>query len=89
MTADLTVDNLCEAIRHFLREIMKDPKQPVDRVKGLVLVGTPGDDEMRTLMELFGGMIKVTVQERPTALEEPICHSPVFGRVVWEPSKES
>lgn len=85
----LTVDNLCDAIRHFLRRIAAESDCPVDQVNGLVLCGVPSDDEMRTLMELFGGTIKITVREQPPTLQEPVDHSPVFGRITWEPSKEA
>ena len=85
----MTVDSLCDAIRYFLRKIASDPMQPVDQVNGLILCGMPGDDEMRMLMELFGGTIKITVREQPSILQEPVYHNPVFGRITWEPNKEA
>lgn len=83
MADGLTVDSLCEAIRHFLKRIASEPEIPVDQVNGLVLCGVPSDDEMRTLMELFGGKLQITVNGS-VGLQEPVSHSPVFGRIRWE-----
>ena len=95
MAADLTLDTLCDAVRHFLRHIAEHPEQPVDRERGLVLYGVPGDDTMTALMEAFGGEIKIAVREmpkemgqsaltnfHPLELREP-------GPELWQPSKEA
>ena len=70
MAADLTLDTLCDAVRHFLRHIAEHPEQPVDRERGLVLYGVPGDDTMTALMEAFGGEIKVVVREMPKEMKD-------------------
>lgn len=90
MAADLTVDRLCEALRFFFQQILEHPDTPVDREKGMVLFGTPGDDEMRALMEVFGGTIKITVNEMPIAMQQVFASdiAESQGAVIWEPSKE-
>lgn len=82
---DLTIDNLCEAVKCFLRRIAESD-DPVDQ-RGLVMCGTPGDDEMQVLMDLFDGTIRITVNRKPTALQEPVDHNPVFGRTTWTPEE--
>lgn len=68
MAADLTVDNLCDALRFFFRQIVDTPTQPVDPEKGIVLYGTPADDTMKAMMEAFGGCIRITIREMPEAI---------------------
>ena len=68
MVPDLTVDKLCDAIRHFFQEIAASDK-PVDREKGITFWGTPADDTMKTIMEQFGGKLKMTVIELPADLQ--------------------
>lgn len=70
MQADLTVDNLCKAVAHFLQGIAAQPDQPINRERGLVLWGEPADDTMKTLMEVFGGVIRITVREIPPGMTE-------------------
>jgi len=90
MASDLTVDNLCDALRFFLRQIAEHPEQPVDRANGLKLYGVPGDDVMRAVMEAFGGTLKVTVSEMPVAIGQGFSQELAAGQgaAVWEPSKE-
>ena len=89
MASDLTVRNLCEAIRHFLQQIADHPELPVDRERGLVLHGTPGDDMMRDIMEAFGGELKITVRELPGELKsiQSIPGNPE-AVTMWHPSEE-
>ena len=91
MAADLTLDTLCDAVRHFLRHIAEHPEQSVDRERGLVLNGIPGDDEMVALMEAFGGEIKIAVREMPKELEriESVQVGFVESLNLWQPSKEA
>lgn len=86
MAADLTLDTLCDAVRHFLRHIAEHPEQPVDRERGLVLYGVPGDDEMVALMEAFGGEIRIVVREMPKEIR--IVPIPAESVILWQPSKE-
>ena len=90
MAADLTVNNLCDALKFFFRQIVDHPEQPVDREKGIQLFGTPGDDEMRALMEAFGGRITITVKEMPLAISQPFSAAVAEGQggAIWEPSKD-
>lgn len=89
MAADLTVDNLCGALRHFLKQIAERPDEPVDRDNGLILYGVPGDDVMRAVLDAFGGELKITVRELP-AVFGPVFSEEPCGQVayLWEPSKE-
>ena len=92
--SDLTIDSLCEAVRYFLRQIVEHQEQPVDQTKGLVLCGVPGDAEMRMLLELFGGEIKITVRELPEGLRKvtPVDDTGVIDppiNFVWHPERES
>lgn len=91
MAADLTVDNACEAIRHFLRHIATHPEEPVDQHKGLVLFGTPGDDEMRDLMEAFGGTIRITLREAPAGITDDRLAADLLAKEavsVWHPEDQ-
>lgn len=90
MAADLTVDNLVNALRFFFKQIVENPDAPVDKDKGLVLFGTPGDDDMRSLMEAFGGTIKITVKEMPLAMQQTFPPEVAGGQgaVVWSPSED-
>ena len=87
MVPDLTVEKLCDAIRHFFQEIAGSDK-PVDREKGITFWGTPADDTMKTLMEQFGGKLKITVIELPADLQflsvEP---SQNEGLNLWRPGR--
>lgn len=91
MAADLTVDNVCEAIRHFLRHIAAHPEEPVDQEKGLILFGTPGNDEMRGLMEAFGGTLRITVREAPAGIADDALADDLLvkqGANVWRPEDQ-
>ena len=89
MAADLTIGTLCDAVRHFLRQIVEHPEQPVDQGRGLVLLGIPGDDEMIALMEAFCGEIKITVREMPKEISiDPLPANPE-SVILWQPSKET
>lgn len=81
MSVGLTVDNLCEALRFFFRQIVDHPELPVDREQGMLLVGVPGDDTMRELMEAFGGELKITVREMPETFSEGARTPPLLDRV--------
>lgn len=71
MAEGLTVDNLCDAVRFSLREMLANPEKTVDQSRGLVLYGSVGDNEMQELLNLFGGTIKITVQEPPAVVGQP------------------
>jgi len=91
MSQGMTLASLLDAIQHFLREIARNPEQHVDQEKGLTLWGKPGDDEMRTLLELFGGTLKITVCELPTAMQQIGSElAPENGSSlnVWHPDEE-
>ena len=83
---DLTVDNLCAALRFFFGQIVEHPELPVDPNLGLVLCGVPGDDTMKVLMERYGGEFKITVRELPTAMV-PAFQEAVQGQELnlWKP----
>ena len=89
MAADLTVENLGKAISHFLREIAGRPEVPV---KELTLWGTPADDGMKTLMERFGGTIRINVCKMPEEMVGLELYPKAVvgdGSNLWQPSKEA
>ena len=91
MPEDLTVDNLCAALRSFFQQIVEHPEQPVDQERGVVLYGDPGDATMKALMEMFNGTVKITIREMPIAMERTFSHEIAQGpgAILWEPSKEA
>ena len=86
---DLTVDNLCLAIRHRLRQLADGPGcLPAGKDSTLVLCGTPADDTMKTVMDLLGGTLRIRVSEVPTGLKDELVPlSDVAGGInLWKPA---
>lgn len=89
MSADLTVDSLCGAIRHFLREAAGDKPPPHSHRYALVLHGVPADDTMKAVMEVLGGTLRIEVRELPAELA-PSGNSAGGedqGAILWQPNK--
>jgi hypothetical protein len=63
----LTFDTLCEAIKHFLAEAVKNSDP--EKAGNLTLWGNP-DETMRTILEARGGKLVITVREMPVGLSE-------------------
>lgn len=92
MAADLTVDSLCGALRHFLKEVA-DGTRPVHADTALVLHGVPGDETMKAVLEQLNGTLKITVHELPAVLNgdlglagRELAGTPAAN--VWRPSQE-
>lgn len=84
---NLTLESLCGAIKFFLKQIAEQPEKPVELPHELIIYGVPGDDVMKTLMELFQGTLKITVKELPAAMT-PDFSSEVEGLNLWKPDYE-
>lgn len=100
MSADLTIDNLLAAIRHFL-EVAATSSAPGCGVEDdcglpsceLVLVGTPADDTMKRLMEMFDGEFRIVVRELPKEMDEIATLAAEIltehgGACIWHPEDQ-
>ena len=87
MAAELTVDNLCVAIRHFLQRAAEEGIESIGS-STLTLMGVPADDTMKAVMELVGGVLRIEVRELPAELSiQPLPANPEAVNL-WLPSKE-
>lgn len=65
----MTVDSLCNAIRVFLLHVANNPHELVDKDNGLRLWDVPKDETMKTVMDAFGGTLRITITEIPQQLQ--------------------
>lgn len=87
MASDLTVDNLCEAIRFHLHNLATLPDEVATIGPGfdLKLHGVPADDTMKAVMERLGGMLRIEVRELPAELSTELLPANPDAVILWHP----